>query len=142
LHEVAHRRADARLGEIVLLAPDMDFEIFRRALPRIRPIADGFTVYVTSGDRPLALSAQLHGYPRLGQTANDVSTLAGVEIVDLSALDVEDPTGHLYHLLSADLGADLDRLLNNGERATDRHGLTRIAENLWRLRSGPDGAPD
>ncbi len=138
LSEVANRRPGARLGDIVLLAPDMDFEIFGQFLPRILSIATSLTVYVTDGDRPLALSAQLHGYPRLGQAANDVSGLAGVEVVDLSALDVEDLTGHLYHIFSPEVGADLDLLLNEGVQASDRPGLRQIGPNRWQMDLGPD----
>ena len=65
LYEVANRNPDIRLDEIVLLAPDMDFAIFQRIPPRIAPIVENITVYVTTGDRPLALSAQLHGYAQL-----------------------------------------------------------------------------
>jgi esterase/lipase superfamily enzyme len=137
LSEVANRQPDIRLGEVVLLAPDMDFEIFERFLPRIRPISASLTVYVTDGDRPLALSEQLHGYPRLGQAANDVSVLAGVEVIDLSALDVEDLTGHLYHIFSPEVGDDLDRLLNKGMRAAERPGLSQTGANRWRM----DGRP-
>ncbi len=62
LAEVANRNPEIRLGHVVLLAPDMDFGIFERILPRIAHIAESMTVYATSGDKPLALSAQLHGY--------------------------------------------------------------------------------
>ncbi|PWJ10495.1 Alpha/beta hydrolase of unknown function [Jannaschia seohaensis] len=66
----------------MLLAPDIG--IFERILPRIRHVAQSMTLYVMSGDRPLALSAQLHGYPRLGEARSDVSTFEGVEVIDLS----------------------------------------------------------
>ena len=45
----------ARQGHVVLLAPDMDFGIFERVLPRIRPIVSSITVYVSDEDRPLAV---------------------------------------------------------------------------------------
>jgi esterase/lipase superfamily enzyme len=112
----------------------MDFAIFERILPRIRSIAESITVYATAGDRPLALSAQLNGYPRLGQVGNDVSGLAGVEVIDLSDLPSEGPTGHLYHIYSPAVGEDLRRLLNAGERADVRHGVVPQGKNLWRLR--------
>jgi esterase/lipase superfamily enzyme len=134
LAEVANRHPDIQLGHVVLLAPDMDFGIFERILPRVRPIAESMTVYATAGDRPLALSAQLHGYPRLGEAGNDVSDLEGVEVVDLSDLPSEGPTGHLYHIYSRAVGADLQRLLNAGERAEERRGLVPRGKNLWRLR--------
>lgn len=135
LYEVASRRPDIRLDEIVLLAPDMDFAIFERILPRIRPIAENITVYVTTGDRPLALSAQLHGYPRLGEAGNDVSGLEGVEVIDLSDLPAESPTGHLYHIHSDYVGDDLNRLLNDGLHAASRPNLVPIGPNAWRLQA-------
>ena len=133
LYDVANRHPDIRLGEIVLIAPDMDFEIFQRILPRISPIAENITVYVSTGDRPLALSAQLHGYPRLGEAGNDVSRLAGVEVIDLSDLPADSPTGHLYHLYSKDAGDDLSQLLNEGKQAAARRNLIRSGSNIWRL---------
>lgn len=135
LSEVANRHPDIRLGEVALLAPDMDFEIFARILTRIRPIADSITVYVTEGDLPLALSEQLHGYPRLGEAGNDVSILEGVEVVDLSSLPVWDPTGHLYHIYDPVLGQDLSRLLKDGESAAQRPNLVSAGANLWSLQA-------
>ncbi|MDJ0821074.1 MAG: alpha/beta fold hydrolase [Paracoccaceae bacterium] len=134
LQEVAHRHPDIRLGEVVLLAPDMDFEIFSRILPRIAQIANAITVYVTDEDRPLALSAQLHGYPRLGQAGNDVASLSGLEVIDLSGLPNESPSGHLYHIHNPQVGDDLDRLLNNGLRAAERPNLVQTGPNSWNLR--------
>lgn len=136
LYEAANRNPDIRLDEIVLLAPDMDFGIFQRILPRIRPIARNITIYVTTGDRPLALSAQLHGYPRLGEAGNDVSTLGGVEVIDLSALPVESLSGHLYHIYSPGVGRDLDRLLNDGLHAAERPNLVPAGPNLWAMQQG------
>ncbi len=133
LYEAANRNPDIRLDEIVLLAPDMDFGIFERILPRIRPIADTITIYVTTGDRPLALSAQLHGYPRLGEAGNDVSRLGDVEVIDLSAIPGESLSGHLYHLYSAAVGQDLDRLLNDGLHAAERPNLIPAGPNLWAM---------
>lgn len=134
IHDVAAQRPDAQLGEVVLLAPDMDFGVFARLLPRIRPIVTGITIYVAKADRPLALSEQVHGYPRLGQTGNDWARLEGVEVVDLSDLPVRSATGHLYHIYNAEVGADLDLLLNGGQRAGDRPNLVPHGPNLWRMR--------
>ncbi len=140
LYEVANRNPDIRLDQVVLLAPDIDFGIFQRILPRIRPIARNITIYVTTGDRPLALSAQIHGYPRLGEAGNDVSALGDVEVIDLSALPVESLSGHLYHIYSADVGRDLDLLLNHGLRAAQRPQLVSAGPNLWAMQRG--GGPE
>jgi esterase/lipase superfamily enzyme len=133
LYEVANRRPDIRLGHAALLAPDMDFEIFARMLPRIEPIMDSITVYAASSDKPLALSTQVHGYARLGESGNDVSKIPGVEVIDLSDLPSESPTGHLYHIYSPAVGADLRQLLNEGKRASARSGLEAQGGNVWHL---------
>ena len=136
IHDVAAQRPDVRLGDIVLLAPDMDFDVFERLLPRIRPIVRSITVYVADADRPLALSEQVHGYPRLGQSGNDVGRLEGVEVIDLSDLQVRSPTGHLYHVYNSEVGADMEQLLNGGLRAADRRNMVQTGPNLWRLQPG------
>jgi len=134
LSEVAYRRPGIKLGHVALMAPDMDFEIFARMLPRLEPIAESISVYVAADDTPLALSRQVHGYARLGEAGNDVSRIAGVEVIDLSDLPSESPTGHLYHIYSPAVGADLRQLLHEGKRASGRLGLVAKGENLWRLR--------
>jgi esterase/lipase superfamily enzyme len=133
LYELASRDPDLRLGELVLLAPDIDFGIFQRLLPRIRPIVRGITVYVSSADRPLALSAQVHGYPRLGEAGNNVTVLQGVEVIDLSGIPARSPTGHLYHIFNPEVGADVNQLLNDGKRAPQRRNLVQAGDNLWNL---------
>jgi esterase/lipase superfamily enzyme len=133
IHDVAAQRPDILLGDVVLLAPDIDFDVFARLLPRIRPIVRSITVYVTEADRPLALSERVHGYPRLGQTGNDWSRLEGVDVIDLSDLQVRSPTGHLYHVYNAEVGADLDQLLNEGLPPAARRNMLQAGPNLWRL---------
>lgn len=133
IHDVAAQNPEVRLGDVVLLAPDMDFDVFARLLPRIRPIVRSITIYVAKADRPLALSEKVHGYPRLGQAGNDVAQLEGVEVIDLSDLQVRSPTGHLYHVYNEEVGADLDQLLNEGLRADARRDLVQNGPNLWRL---------
>ena len=121
-----------------LLAPDIDFGIFEKLLPRVRRVASSITVYTAASDRPLALSRQVHGYPRLGESGNDVSNLAGVEFIDVSDLPVMSPTGHLYHVYNADVGSDLNQLLTQNRHAPDRRNLVQAGGNLWRLQK--DGA--
>lgn len=136
IYDVAAQRPNIMLGDVVLLAPDIDFDVFARLLPRIRPIVRSITVYVADSDRPLSLSEQVHGYPRLGQAGNDVAHLGGVEVIDLSDLQVRSPTGHLYHIYNAEVGVDMDQLLNHGLRAAERNNMRQAGPNLWRLQPG------
>ncbi len=133
LYDLASRYPNTRINDVVLLAPDMDFENFAKILPRFRGIVNSITIYVTDDDAPLAVSEQLHGYPRLGQAGNEVGRLAGVEVIDLGDLSAGSVSGHLYHIYSAEVGRDLDQVLNGGLRAFERKGLIPVGNNLWRL---------
>ena len=66
IQDIAARHPDVELGDVVLLAPDMDFDIFARLLPRIRPVVRSITIYVADTDQPLALSETVHGLPAAG----------------------------------------------------------------------------
>ena len=134
LREVAYRQPEIRLGEVVLLAADMDFEIFAKTLPHISQVAPNITVYVSDKDRPLMLSEQLHGYRRLGQSDNDFSALTGIEVIDLRELPNDSPSGHLYHFRSVPVGRDINLLLNEKLRASERPNLKKINSNTWALR--------
>jgi esterase/lipase superfamily enzyme len=134
VQQVALRRPDIALGEVVLLAPDMDFAIFSRALPDLEKVARGVTVYANGGDRPLDVSEQVHGYPRLGQGGNRVDGLGRLELIDVTEQGNATPSGHLYHLHNRQVGADLDNLINHRQRADQRAGLREIGSNAWTLR--------
>jgi pimeloyl-ACP methyl ester carboxylesterase len=133
LYEIAGTRPDLRFGEIVLLAPDLDFEVFSKLLPRIRPLARNITVYTSASDKALAVSEQVHGYPRLGSSGNNTTSLAGVEVIDTSDLPVRSANGHLYHIYNKEVGHDLNQLLNDGKTAAARRNLEQVGSNLWRL---------
>lgn len=133
LREVAYRRPDLRLDEVVLIAGDIDFGLFVKTLPLITTVAPNITIYVSDKDRPLTLSKQLHGYARLGQAENAFPAIPGVEVIDLRDLENETPSGHLYHLHSTRVGADLNLLLNSNLRAGERPNLIEMGPNRWAI---------
>ena len=51
----------ARIGAIVLAAPDIDVDLFATSLKRIGPLASHITVIGSTKDRALAVSGQLAG---------------------------------------------------------------------------------
>ena len=119
----------------MLVAGDMDFGIFAKMLPRIRPLARSITLYTNDEDKPLILSEQLHGYARMGQSGNDTSALKGVEVIDVSDLPDAEASGHLYHIYGAEVGRDIGTLLSQGTRAAERSGLKAAGGNLWMLQA-------
>ena len=65
----------------------------------------------------------------------------GVEIIDVSDVPVQSPSGHLYHLYNNNAVADLYRLLNENKSATDRSNLKHRGKNYWRLQPAKADAP-
>ncbi|MBE9567090.1 MAG: alpha/beta hydrolase, partial [Proteobacteria bacterium] len=124
--------------QLVLLAADTDAGIFEQYLPYIKPLAKRITIYVSSYDSPLAASENLHGYPRLGQSGSHLKGLEGVEIIDVSDVPVQYPSGHLYHLYNRAVIDDLNQLLNGNKAAAERKHLKKDADNYWRLQPGDD----
>ena len=72
LRELAmERKADCpRFHEVVLTAPDIDADVFRRDLaPAIVGTADRVTLYASSNDEALVASRKVHGYRRAANRA-------------------------------------------------------------------------
>ena len=128
----AEAPASPLFNQLVFIAPDIDAGIFRQYLPVIKPLARNITVYVSEHDSPLAISAQLHGYPRLGQAGAHLDGLTGIDIIDVSAVPVQYPSGHLYHLYNKPVINDIDQLLNRNLAASQRANLVR-SHNRWQL---------
>jgi esterase/lipase superfamily enzyme len=108
-------------GSLILVAPDMDREMFNRDLPRLRQSVTDITLYVSDRDKALALSRRLNGYPRLGEAEEGV-TYSGVNLVDVSSTDDEGPSGHRYHLFNPAVVEDMRSVVDagNSNRAFER----------------------
>ena len=132
----AHRGDFPLVNRLVLLAADIDADIFRQYLELIRPLVRNITIYVSDNDSALSLSEEVHGYPRLGKSGPHLHDLDGIEIVDISATGRQRASGHLYHLYNKTVINDLDQLLNGDKSASDRTELRqdfRMGSNYWRL---------
>ncbi len=121
------------LNQIVLIAPDIDAGVFEQYLPLIRPLAKNITLYVSGNDSPLMLSAQVHGYPRLGEPGTHLDGLNGIEIIDISEVSIRSPSGHVYHLHHNAVINDLAPILNENRPASQRSNLKKISKNYWEL---------
>ena len=127
-------------NQVVLIAPDIDEGIFRQYLPMIRPLAKSITIYVSDNDQPLALSRQVHGHPRMGESGQHLDDLDGVEIIDVSDISVRYPSGHVYHLFNEVVIEDINQLLNENKRASQRLNLKQTGKNYWRLQQADEAS--
>ncbi len=132
------------VDKLVLVAADIDAQIFEQILPRLRSQVRHITAYVSDNDNALAVSRELHGYPRLGESSSHVVTLEEVEVIDVSELSIRRVSGHLYHLYNEAAFIDIDELLNGRLPAVDRSRPKRIdptVPNYWRLPVPPETDP-
>jgi esterase/lipase superfamily enzyme len=138
LARMAYRKTEEPIiNELILIAPDIDTEIFRQELPLLQKAADRITVYVSQNDKPLKLSHEMHGYPRLGMAGEHLTIMEGVEIIDISAISTRRLSGHIYHLFTQKVIEDLTLLLHTGEPAGLRPGLQKKYQNglpYWRMK--------
>ena len=89
----AQVRARNKLGRLVLVAPDMDLDEFRDSVADgTSTVPERVTIYVSSRDKALDLSAWMAGFARLGQPLEELSPRqvkfleqdANVDIVDVA----------------------------------------------------------
>jgi len=118
--------------EIVMIAPDIDADVFRLDMaPRLARTGIHVTVYASSNDRALMASKAFHGYPRAGETGEGLVVVSGLETVDAS--DVSGGLlGHSYFAEDRRIMEDIFALLQTGKRADDRFGLKALEFNGMR----------
>lgn len=122
----------SRITEIILAAPDIDADVFKRDIaPAMIQAGNPITLYASSEDIPLKASKAFHGgHPRAGDSGNDLIVLVGMESIDSTNVK----TGFLGHSYFADersIISDMFYIFGNGLRANERAGLEDVV--------GPDG---
>ena len=125
-----------KFGEIVLVAPDLDRQIFERDIaPIITKSASRITLYVSAVDIPLWASRAVNLYPRLGDTSEEPVIITGIQTIDAS--DVASlATGHTYYRESPSVMADLYYLINERRGAADRPTLKTMntpSGKYWKI---------
>lgn len=127
-----------RFKEIILTAPDIDAEIFKRDIaPALAAGCSRITLYASDGDNALLASKQVHGYPRAGDTAEGIVVVPGIETIDASGLDTSF-LEHSYFATAPPVISDIRRVLLDGLRAARRGLEARTAGggSYWRLKGG------
>lgn len=115
-----------RVGEYILLAPDIDSAIFKRDLAPALVAADlRVTLYTSANDKALATSRAMHGYSRAGDSNGGPLLIKGVETIDVTAAN-KSVLGHSYFEESEMVTEDLARLLNDRKGAAQREKLLYV----------------
>ena len=115
-----------RFREIVLIAPDIDSDVFRRDVaPRLERNNLHVTLYASSGDNALRASKAFHGYARAGDSGEGLVIVPGVETIDASVVG-GGLLGHSYFTEDPRIIGDLFSLLQSGQRADNRFALQPV----------------
>ncbi len=85
------------LNNVILAAPDMDRDIFKeQILPKLAPNTKRLTMYSSSEDTALKISASFNGSPRLGLSGTGIFVINQMDTVDASGIDTS-LLGHSYY---------------------------------------------
>ena len=106
------RGRDSMLGRLILIAPDLDSDIFVRDFATFGELASAVTVYVSAQDRALRTSRNVSNAPRVGEGGVELSELDGIDVVEVSQRRWKFSSGHLYHLEDENVAEDLREVLS------------------------------
>jgi len=112
----------SRLREVILAAPDIDAEVFRRDIAPALTQAATVTLYASSDDLALVASKKVHGYPRAGDAGDGLVVLKGIETIDATGVDASF-LSHSYYAETRSVLADMFYLVRESKRANQRFGL-------------------
>ncbi|HSB97265.1 MAG TPA: alpha/beta fold hydrolase, partial [Spongiibacteraceae bacterium] len=115
-----------RLKEIILAAPDIDAEVFRRDIaPALAATGAPVTLYASSKDEALLASKKIHAYLRAGDSGLGLVITKGVETIDATEVDTSF-VGHSYFADNRAAIADIYYLIRDGLPADQRFGLSSV----------------
>jgi len=127
----------SKLTEIILTAPDIDAEIFKRDIaPVITQAGAPITLYASSNDRALYLSKKMHGYKRAGDTDNGILVCNGIETIDATRVNTSF-LGHSYFGDEKSVLADIYYVVSQSIRPNQRFSLKKVealnGDTYWEL---------
>jgi len=137
-----HPELKNKITEIILAAPDIDADVFKRDIgPKmISKIGKPITLYVSSDDLALLASKKVHGSYRAGEAGSQIVVLKGIETIDASGQD-SSFLSHSYFATTSNLIKDIFDLMKSGKRATDRETLERVSKanvQYWKVKKGKE----
>lgn len=126
LHQVAisGRALRGKIVNVILTAPDIDADAFRKMAQEMSHAAGMTTLYASSRDKALRASMRLHKYPRAGD-ARQIVVVKGIDTVDASSVKT-DFLGHSYYGDRRSVLSDIYDIVKHGFRPKDRFNLRGV----------------
>ncbi len=132
-----------KVDNLVLAAPDLDFDVVRQRLiaERFGPAFGRISVYMNPSDGALGLAQAVNSGTRFGRLSYDeldpeareiLSRVGNVHFIDVSG--VVSPRGHSYFRENPVVLSDIVTLLKTGAApGSSERNLSHIAANFWML---------
>lgn len=129
----------AKIREVILAAPDIDADIFRRDIaPFIVTDPTSVTLYASSNDQALKASRRFHGYQRIGDSTGGIPVIKGIDMIDSTDV-VTDLIGHAYYAESKSIVTDMFALIRGERTFAKRPYLKEVPEQpdrYWKFIAG------
>ncbi len=125
---IRNKGLPAKIKNIMLAAPDVDFDVFRRQILTMDAKPSLFTVFISRDDEALAVSRRVWGNkPRLGAVDKDAEPYRDqldqerITVVDLTDVDSPDRLGHGKFAQSPEVVRSIGARLASGQTLSDGH---------------------
>jgi esterase/lipase superfamily enzyme len=123
--------------EVILVAPDMDSDLFKRDIaPALAASSVRTTLYSSSRDPALRASDKFQNYPRAGDSGSNLILFEGIETIDASNVSTALGKGSQAAGRTSVL-ADIYRLIRDGKKPGERNGLKTVtlsSGQYWKFR--------
>ena len=120
------RRRGPLFSEVILTAPDIDADTFKRDVaPAIVKTAGRITLYASSNDEALMFSRKIHGYSRAGDSGRQLVVVPGIDTIDVSEVDTS-LIGHSYYGNNDSVLADMFYLVHQSRPPDQRTWLRPV----------------
>jgi esterase/lipase superfamily enzyme len=134
-------RIAPKIKSIILAAPDVDFDVFRRDIAEIGVNRPPITIFVSQDDEALAWSSRFWGdVPRLGAVDPEQEPYrtelerAHVNVIDLTNVKSSDRLNHAKFAQSPEIVEAIGFQLANGQTLSDNKG--GLGERIGQMANG------
>jgi esterase/lipase superfamily enzyme len=127
----AQAGSGVRFGQVILAAPDVNEHLFANIAQAYKEVSKRTTIYVSSRDLALKLSAFLHGTSPAGGSNNRILTVDGLDTVVASYVETG-ILGHDYIATSREFITDIYDLIHHGSPPKKRVGLEAVVDKPYR----------
>lgn len=115
-----------RFKEIMLAAPDIDADVFKRDIaPKLVQASRHVTLYAAADDKALQISKTLHGEPRAGDAGENLIVYNGIDTIDATGIDASF-FRHNYFSDAPTVLSDINAIISSNLRPAERDRLKRI----------------